>query len=272
MIPHNTPLGQATVYIQTYTPELLFPVPRSMAREKTGISDPLPFHGMDIWNGYELSWLNQKGKPEIALAQFMIPCSSKVIVESKSFKLYLNSFNQTKFESMGVVEETIRRDLSKVIEADVFVKLYSGSHFNDTSIVGLSGICLDEIDIEFTDYEVNPEFLKMGGKMVQEVVYSDLFKSNCLATKQPDWGSIWIHYVGPQIDREGLLRYLVSYRNHSGFAEHCVEQVFYDLMRECKPEKLSVYGRYTRRGGLDINPFRSNFEDSPPHNIRQPRQ
>lgn len=272
MIPHNTPLGQATVYIQTYTPELLFPVPRSMAREKTGIVDPLPFHGFDIWNGYELSWLNLKGKPEIALAEFVIPCSSEVIVESKSFKLYLNSFNQTKFESMAAVEETIKRDLTNVIGMDVHVKLYADSHFHHSSIVGLSGACLDEIDTEFTEYEVNPGYLKADEGVVQEILYSDLFKSNCLATKQPDWGSIWIHYHGPQIDREGLIRYLVSYRNHSGFAEHCVEQVFHDLMQACKPEKLTVYGRYTRRGGLDINPFRSNFENTPPHNIRQPRQ
>jgi 7-cyano-7-deazaguanine reductase len=246
-------------------------VPRTLARNKTGISEPLPFKGEDIWNAYEISWLNQRGKPEIALAEFTFPCTSPNIVESKSFKLYLNSFNQSNFESMSAVEETIRCDLSNATGGNVEVKLYSPSHFNETSLIDFTGICLDTIDTDFSVYQVDPSFLKTSQDHVQEVVYSDLFKSNCLATGQPDWGSLWIHYVGNQINHEGLLKYFVSFRDHSGFAEHCVEQVFSDIMKHCNPEKLTVYARYTRRGGLDINPFRSNFESSVP-NMRQVRQ
>jgi len=270
------PLGQKTVYVQTYTPDLLYPVPRTLARDKTGIFGALPFHGVDIWNAFEISWLNAKGKPEIALAELTFPCTSENIVESKSLKLYLNSFNQTRFDSFETVAKVIEGDLKKIICEEIEVKLYPHSHFEKTALEGFSGVCLDNLDIETTTYQVERKFLFIEEEDtkkedVEETLYTDLFKSNCLATGQPDWGSLWIHYVGKRINHEGLLKYLISFRDHSGFAEHCVEQIYYDIMQQCSPKNLSVYGRYTRRGGLDINPFRSNFESNPT-NIRQVRQ
>jgi 7-cyano-7-deazaguanine reductase len=267
----ESPLGQNTVYVETYTPDLLYPVPRTLARNKTGISHPLPFEGVDIWNAYEISWLNSKGKPEIALAKLSFSCHSPNIVESKSLKLYLNSFNQTYFESAESVKKTIENDLTKIIQDHVTVELYSSAQFKQKSLVEFSGICLDLLDIETNTYQVEPEFLMTESRKVEETVYSDLLKSNCLATGQPDWGSVFIHYFGPKIDHRGLLKYLISFRNHNGFAEHCVEQIFNDITLQCRPEQLTVYARYTRRGGLDINPFRSNFEKAP-SNLRQIRQ
>lgn len=266
----DCPLGQTTVYIETYAPDLLYPVPRTLARDKTGIVK-LPFSGVDIWNAFEISWLNTKGKPEIALAELFFPCESPNIVESKSLKLYFNSFNQTKFESFEQVQQIIENDLKKIIEKDVAVLLYSHAFFETMPLGVFSGICLDDMDVEIDTYKVNPDFLTSTAEKHEETLYTNLFKSNCLATGQPDWGSVLIRYSGNKIDREGLLKYLISFRSHSGFAEHCVEQIFHDLMNKCSPEKLTVYARYTRRGGLDINPFRSNFEE-PMSNIRHVRQ
>lgn len=266
----ESPLGQITKYVETYSPDLLFPIPRTLARDKTGLGKNLPFTGIDIWNGYEISWLNPKGKPEIALAEFIFPCTSPHVVESKSFKLYLNSFTQSKFASFAEVQAIMKKDLSAAAGADVSVKLFPPSSKNDSS-EEFSGLCLDTLDIETDVYEVNRGFLTTGSKQIEESVYTHLLKSNCLATGQPDWGSVWIHYSGPQIDHEGLLKYLISFRRHSGFAEHCVEQIFYDILTHCKPSRLAVYGRYTRRGGLDINPLRSNFKVTVP-NSRQFRQ
>lgn len=263
-------LGKNVTYIETYTPELLFPIPRSLARDKIGLSSNLIFEGVDIWNGYELSWLNSKGKPEIALAEFIFPCSSLNIVESKSFKLYLNSFNQSAFASIESVKETLIKDLTKVIEGPVSVELYSPSQASK-NLTDFAGICLDCLDVETDTYHVQPDFLHTLPDKIEEVVYSDLLKSNCLATGQPDWGSVLIRYYGKKIDHEGLLKYIISYRSHSGFAEHCVEQIFSDILERCQPDLLTVYARYTRRGGLEINPFRSNFESSP-SNKRQLRQ
>lgn len=269
----NSPLGQTTVYIQTYSPQLLYPVPRSLARDKTGIKAPLPFDGFDIWNGYEISWINPKGKPVIALAEFYFPCSTPNIIESKSFKLYLNSLNQSSFDSFDAVQKTMASDLSAAVQGDVLVKLFSPTEFSQRTLGDLPGFCLDALDIETSCYEVEPKFLGVSDEIVEETLYTDLFKSNCLATGQPDWGTVWFHYIGKKIDHEGLLKYLISFRNHSGFAEHCAEQLFNDLMERCRPEKLSVYARYTRRGGLDINPFRSNFESAEAAlNLRQIRQ
>ncbi len=271
---HEAPLGKSTVYIENYSPDLLYPILRSLARDKTGIDhSSLPFDGIDIWNGFELSWLNPKGKPEIALIEFYFPCKSPKIVESKSLKLYLNSFNQSLFESIDAVAKTIEKDLLEATEGPVLVKLHSLHTNTDTKIVKFDGICLDNLDIEVNCYMVNPDFLKTTHpeKHVEESLYSDLLKSNCLATGQPDWGSLLIRYKGAKIDREGLLKYIISFRQHSGFAEHCVEQIFCDILSRCKPTHLTVYARYTKRGGLDINPFRSNFE-SPPANLRHVRQ
>lgn len=265
----NCPLGQKSLYLETYSPDLLFPILRALGREKISLPDPLPFDGVDLWNGYELSWLNLKGKPEIALAQFTFPCNSSFIVESKSFKLYLNSFNQSHFESMESVQKIIQKDLSSVIQAPVEVKVFTPS--DEKHLKDLPGFCLDRLDIEINEYQVNPELLSILPENVEETLYSNLLKSNCLATGQPDWGSLWIHYKGKKINHEGLLKYIISFRKHSGFGEHCGEQIFWDIWNRCQPEKLSIYVRYTRRGGLDINSFRSNFE-SIPFNGRQPRQ
>ncbi len=268
---HDAPLGKKTSYIQKYAPELLFPVSRSLGRDKIGLTESdLPFDGTDIWNGFELSWLNAKGKPIIALGEFIFPCTSRYIVESKSFKLYLNSFNQSAFDSPEMVQTTLVSDLSKVIQAPVQVNLHLFPvHMRIHS--EFEGLCLDDQDIEVTTYSLDPGLLKTSSHHVEETLYSHLLKSDCLATGQPDWGSLFIRYAGPQIDHAGLLRYIISYRNHAGFAEHCVEQMYMDILNRCKPQKLSVYARYTKRGGLDINPFRSNFE-APYANFRLVRQ
>lgn len=267
----KSPLGQTTVYVENYAPDLLFPVKRELARIKTGIVEPLIFTGIDTWNAFELSWLNSSGKPEIALAELTFPCSSAYLIESKSLKLYFNSFNQTRFDSFETVAAVIESDLTKAVQEKIAVKLYKHDYFENVELKNLTGICLDAQDITADVYEVEPNFLQASSEKAEEALYTNLFKSNCLATGQPDWGSVWIHYSGNKIDHAGLLKYFISFRRHSGFAEHCTEQIFYDLMQKCAPEKLSVYVRYTRRGGLDINPFRSNFEKSPP-NIRQIRQ
>jgi 7-cyano-7-deazaguanine reductase len=268
----ESPLGQSTVYIETYSPDLLFPIPRTLARDKTGIHANLPFQGIDLWNGYEISWLNLNGKPEIAMAEFSFPCTSPNVIESKSFKLYLNSFNQSHFESINHVQDIIQNDLSQAADSTITVDLFPLSHLKKQTLEEFTGICLDTLDVKTDVYEMNKDFLTTNSnKFVEEVLYTNLLKSNCLATGQPDWGSVLIHYVGSKIDQEGLLKYFISFRRHAGFAEHCVEQIFCDILTECSPEQLTVYGRYTRRGGLDINPFRTNVEKSPV-NIRQFRQ
>ncbi len=258
----ESPLGKTSKYIQTYSPELLFPIARKMARDLIGAEEPLPFHGEDIWYGYEISWLNPKGKPQIALAKFSFPYSTPQIIESKSFKLYLNSFNQSSFESRLHVQKTMEKDLSGAASGPVKVDLYLPDGLE--SVEGFPGICLDDLDIETDTYHVHSKFLKTRPGYGEETLYSQLMKSNCLATGQPDWGSVLVRYAGPRMDHEGLLKYIISYRNHSGFAEHCVEQMFYDVWKGCRPERLTVYAHFTRRGGLDINPFRSNFEKVPP--------
>lgn len=257
----KSPLGQPTVYIETYSPDLLFPIPRSLGREKIGKESNFPFEGTDIWNAYEISWLNPKGKPEIAMGKFSFPASALNVIESKSLKLYLNSFNQSTFASFEEVVSIIRNDLSTCAKAPVSVEIFRPSEMKNKMLGELTGFCLDDLDIETDVYEVNENFLKTAGSdLVEETLYTNLLKSNCLATGQPDWGSVWIHYIGRKIIHEELLKYFISFRRHAGFAEHCIEQIFCEILRRCRPEKLSVYGHYTRRGGLDISPFRSNFE------------
>jgi 7-cyano-7-deazaguanine reductase len=267
----ESPLGQKTVYVETYSPDLLYPIPRTLARDKIGLGKDLPFDGVDLWTGYEISWLNLKGKPEIAMADLSFPCTSPNVVESKSLKLYLNSFNQSRFESFDQVQSVIQNDISKAVGSDVTMDFFPPSNLRTRTLEEFSGICLDSLDIETNVYEVDKNFLTVTSEQVEEDVYTDLLKSNCLATGQPDWGSVFVRYSGPKINHEGLLKYFISFRRHSGFAEHCVEQIFYDILTRCRPERLTVYGRYTRRGGLDINPFRSNFE-SPAMNTRHLRQ
>ncbi|OOR98782.1 NADPH-dependent 7-cyano-7-deazaguanine reductase QueF [Haemophilus paracuniculus] len=267
-------LGQKTEYKSEYDPSLLQAVPRRLNRDQLGITEQQPFNqGADIWTLYELSWLNPKGVPQVAIADVAIDFQSENLIESKSFKLYLNSFNQTKFDSIEQVEQTIQRDLATVASGQISVKIHKLSHFSQQPIADFAGECIDDLEIEIEDYHFSADHLaNIGeGEVVEETLVSHLLKSNCLITSQPDWGSVQIHYVGKKLNREKLLRYLVSFREHNEFHEQCVERIFCDLMAFAQPEKLTVYARYTRRGGLDINPFRSNFEPLP-KNIRMARQ
>lgn len=259
-------LGKTTDYRDTYDASLLQGVPRSLNRDPLGLhADSLPFHGGDIWTLYELSWLNAKGLPQVAVGHVELSHTTVNLVESKSFKLYLNSFNQTRFASWEAVQETLERDLSTCAQGKVTVALYRLDEVEGQPIAHFHGSCIDGQDIEIDNYQFNADYLDgaAGQKVVQETLVSHLLKSNCLITHQPDWGSVQIQYRGPQIDREKLLRYLVSFRHHNEFHEQCVERIFNDILRFCAPESLSVYARYTRRGGLDINPWRSNTEFVP---------
>lgn len=267
-------LGQKTEYAANYDRTLLQPVPRALNRDALGITDAQPFTiGADIWTAYEISWLNEKGLPQVAIADIYLDYRSRNLIESKSFKLYLNSFNQSKFADFEQVAQTMQRDLSDCAQGEVKVRLNPLAFYDGQIIKSLHGECIDEQNIEIRDYEFNAEWLEdcVSDEIVEEYLVSHLLKSNCLITHQPDWGTLQIHYVGNKIDREKLLRYIVSFRQHNEFHEQCVERIFCDLMRYAKPQKLTVYARYTRRGGLDINPFRSNFETIP-QNLRLARQ
>ena len=267
-------LGQKTEYASLYDRTLLQPVPRALNRDGLGITQNQPFTiGADIWTAYEISWLNEKGLPQVAIADIYLDYQSQNLIESKSFKLYLNSFNQSKFADFNTVQQTMQRDLIECAQGDVKVRLNPVVVYDSQKIDHLQGDCIDEQDIEITSYEFNANWLKdcVSDEIVEEKLVSHLLKSNCLITNQPDWGTLHIHYVGNKIDHEKLLRYVVSFRQHNEFHEQCVERIFCDLMHYAKPEKLTVYARYTRRGGLDINPFRSNFENLP-ENLRLARQ
>ena len=267
-------LGQQTKYAEKYDRTLLQPVPRRLNRDQLNITATQPFTiGADIWTAYEISWLNPKGVPQVAIADVSIDFRSKNLIESKSFKLYLNSFNQTTFADFADVQQTLQRDLQDCAQGEVNVRLNSLADYTAQPIVALSGDCIDAQDIEVRNYAFNATLLNQctGDHLVEETLVSHLLKSNCLITQQPDWGSLQIHYVGKQINREQLLRYIISFRQHNEFHEQCIERIFCDLMQYAKPEKLTVYARYTRRGGLDINPYRSNFEPLP-QNLRLARQ
>jgi 7-cyano-7-deazaguanine reductase len=260
---NNTPLGKTTEYVSQYDPALLCPFPRQLKRDELGLTGELPFTGCDLWNGYELSWLNNKGMPQVAMAIFTFSCESPSLIESKSFKLYLNSFNQTRVDSWQELRQRLVTDLSSASGAPVEAKLFSLGEA-DHQLSRLPGDCLDDLDIEIDSYELTPEKLRADSSdSVSESLHSHLLKSNCLVTSQPDWGSLLIEYTGPQIDREALLRYLISFRQHNEFHEQCVERIFVDLQRFCQPQQLSVQAWYTRRGGLDINPFRTNCDKEP---------
>ena len=263
-----THLGANSDYPDQYAPELLEALPRSRGRDLIGVDEQnLPFSGFDLWTAFELSWLNAKGKPVVGIGEFTLPHSSTNLIESKSFKLYLNSFNQTRFDSVEQVSAAMQKDLSQAANGQVGVKLYPGLDGYSAQIDALPGINIDDLDIAVDDFDFKPEYLigatSEQAEMVTETLSSNLLKSNCLVTNQPDWGSVVIHYQGRKIDRERLLRYLISFRQHNEFHEQCVERIFNDIKQSCQPEKLSVFARYTRRGGLDINPFRSDFETAP---------
>ena len=280
MTPDHSPLGKASAYADQYDASLLFPLPREPKRREIGIQGAVPFLGADLWTAFELSWLNQRGKPQVAIAHITIPCESTHIVESKSFKLYLNSFNNSRFASADEVRDRIRADVSLAIwngetgRSAAGVRVLLPELFGKEPVRELEGLCIDRLDVECSVYQPTPELLNaaLDEKPVTEILTSDLLKSNCLVTGQPDWGSVQISYNGPQIDQAGLLQYIVSFRNHNEFHEQCVERIYMDIMARCKPTKLSVYARYTRRGGLDINPWRSSHPQLPPGNVRTARQ
>ncbi|QFY43160.1 NADPH-dependent 7-cyano-7-deazaguanine reductase QueF [Candidatus Methylospira mobilis] len=256
---HKSPLGKHSAYSDQYDPGLLFAVPRTRQRTGIGIGHEtaLPFHGYDIWHAYELSWLNLNGLPQIAIGRLGFPASSPNIVESKSLKLYLNSFNQTRLESAAILKLALEQDLHAASGTEIIVEIVLPEHFSELRLSEPPGLLLDTLTPSISHYQPHPELLTHTDTPAREALVSHLLKSNCPITGQPDWASLLIDYGGPRIDHEGLLAYIVSYRQHAGFHEHCVERIFMDLMRRCRPEYLTVEARYTRRGGLDINPVRS---------------
>jgi 7-cyano-7-deazaguanine reductase len=272
--PDHSPLGKATTYADRYDASLLFPIPRQAKRDEIGVDGgALPFHGVDIWNGYELSWLDPRGKPMVAVAEFRFPATSPNIIESKSFKLYLNSFAQEAIASRDALAATLIRDLAAASGGPVSVELRAPEDLNGVPLHEPEGVLLDDQDLDFDSYgPPRADFLVTHEGEAREVLVSHLLRSNCPVTGQPDWGSVQISYTGAPIDRAGLLRYLVSFRQHTEFHEQCVERIFMDLRERCAPDELSVYARYTRRGGLDINPFRSTDPAALPANPRGARQ
>ena len=274
---NDSELGKKSTYISEYDASLLFPIQRQLKRDELGIQDEVSakkyFQGFDLWTGYELSWLNLKGKPEVRIVKFRFDAHTRNLIESKSFKLYLNSFNNTKFENDHVVITVLQRDLSIAAQGSVSVEIFTLAHFPDLIDTHVEPcIFLDTLDIEVDQYVTDDRFLQLvSDDVVEERLGSDLLKSNCLVTGQPDWGSIYIHYKGKQIDHEGLLRYIISFRNHNEFHEQCIERIYSDLMTRCQPSLLTVYARYTRRGGLDINPLRTNTSTALPFELSQKR-
>ncbi|THF61300.1 NADPH-dependent 7-cyano-7-deazaguanine reductase QueF [Pseudothauera rhizosphaerae] len=270
-----SPLGQPVAYRDTYAPELLFPIERQLKRDELGIAaGALPFVGADLWNAYELSWLNPRGKPVVALASFTVSADSPRLIESKSLKLYLNAFNQSRCADAQAVAALIRADLSAAAGAPVEVAVEPLGEAPRRASGTPEGICLDGLDIDIDTYRPQPAFLAAaaGQPEVAETLYSYLLKSNCLVTGQPDWGMVAVRYRGAPIERAGLLRYIVSFRRHNEFHEQCVERIFCDLMARCRPRELLVWARYTRRGGLDINPWRATPGMAPPANTMEIRQ
>ncbi len=270
----NSSLGKAVTYGGQYDASVLYPIPRAEKRHEIGIGEVLPFSGVDIWNAYEFSWLDARGKPKVALIEFRIPVTSPNIIESKSFKLYLNSYMQTRFSDSEILRQQIARDLSQAAGANVSVMLVTVNAVASAEIEVLEGTLIDDLPIDIENYgPPNAKYLSADpGIVTDEVLVSHLLKSNCPVTGQPDWASVQIAYRGPRLDRDGLLRYLISYREHNEFHEQCVERIFVDILRECSPQRLSVYARYTRRGGLDINPFRASPGLPNPGNPRTARQ
>jgi 7-cyano-7-deazaguanine reductase len=278
-MPHHSqdlPLGKSVSYPQTYDAALLFPISRAGARQEIGLaSDALPFEGWDLWNAYEMSWLNANGLPQVALLRIKVPCTSPNIIESKSFKLYLNSFNQTRFDSHSDVLACLQRDLSEAAGATVSIEMFAADQFEAEEISEFKGINIDGLDVSIEHYEPNAELLTHSSdnkNHTTETLFSRLLKSNCPVTQQPDWACVQIQYTGLAIDQASLLKYIVSFRMHNGFHENCVERIFVDIMQRCHPETLSVFARYTRRGGLDINPWRATPGMSVPSVVRSARQ
>lgn len=274
MTHSDLPLGRVVDYPRHYDPGLLFPIARNIGRSALALGDALPFIGLpfigvDRWHAYELSWLDARGKPVVATATFSVPAQSPNLIESKSLKLYLNAFNATRFDSEMAVRARISEDLSHAAGAAVDVTFGLPTPQADRNATSI-----DTQDIAIDAYGPPDASLLHAdpADTGNETLRSDLLKSNCPVTGQPDWASVRIAYRGPRIDRAGLLRYLVSYRDHAEFHEQCVERIFVDLMARCRPQSLSVQARYTRRGGLDINPWRGTGDCSPPDAGRDVRQ
>ncbi|ODS62573.1 MAG: NADPH-dependent 7-cyano-7-deazaguanine reductase QueF [Arenimonas sp. SCN 70-307] len=272
--PEASLLGKPVQYGAEYDPTLLFPIPRAQARAALGLGEDLPFVGVDFWNAYELSWLDGRGKPRVALAELRVPAASPNLVESKSLKLYLGSYAMARFTDTDALRAQLVADLSAAAGAPVSVVLTPAGSSNVALIENLEGDVIDDLPIEISHYgPPRPEFLSSDpGLKADEVLVSHLLKSNCPVTGQPDWASVQVRYAGPRIARDGLLRYLVSFRQHSDFHESCVERIFMDILGQCAPTRLAVYARYTRRGGLDINPFRATPGLPLPGNPRTNRQ
>lgn len=269
----DSPLGKTSAYLSQYDASLLFGIARATKWQELGFNAAnLPYVGADIWNCYELSWLLPSGKPVVAIAQFSVPANSPNIIESKSFKLYLNSFNQSVYTSFADVQALLTTDLSHVAQAPVQVVLKTLQAVVAEGVHEPQGLCIDDLDVTLNCYE-HPaaQFLVCRAEQVEEQLYSHLLKSNCPVTGQPDWGTVQVHYRGPALEHASLLAYLVSFRQHQDFHEQCVERIFLDLQQVLKPEFLSVNARYVRRGGLDINPYRST-ELTAIHNLRLARQ
>lgn len=266
---HESPLGKATRYSSQYDPGLLFAIARAESRQAYDFKGDIPFTGSDIWTAWELTWLNACGVPQVAVAEFRVPFDSPCLIESKSLKLYLNSFTMSRYASAAAVRDVLARDLSSSSGAPIAVRLLSPA---EALPLGTPpGFCIDASDARCDVYDVDASLLSVGAAHVTEQLHSHLLRSLCPVTDQPDIGSVLISYRGPQIDRTGLLQYIVSYREHKDFHEACVERMFMDILQRCRPTQLSVCARYQRRGGIDINPFRSNFE-TPPGSMRLWRQ
>ena len=272
---HDSQLGKASTYSERRDPGLLFPIPRDEGRAALGNDAARHFVGCDIWHAWELSWLNERGRPQVAVARFTIDCHSPNLIESKSFKLYLNSLAQTRFSTRSELAQVLREDLGSVAEATFEVEILDP---DAKTLVPqpLPGESLDDIDLVLESGDYGPpqaDWLQADtGQTGSEVLTTRLFRSNCPVTGQPDWASVQIAFEGPRVDRAGLLRYLVSFRNHSGFHEQCVERIFTDLHLMCSPRHLDVRACFTRRGGLDINPWRSTRHPRPATAVRDPRQ
>jgi 7-cyano-7-deazaguanine reductase len=269
-MPGKPLLGEQAEYGSSYSPDLLQPIAREENRRILGLAADLPFHGEDIWNAYELTWLNMRGKPQVSTAELRFPADSPNIIESKSMKLYLDSLSMTRYQGPADVTNTMLADLTRVTGAPITVQLHP--LIGSASISEFPGDCIDNLDVDCGSDNVDPDMLGCASDAtVSEALYTHLLRSLCPVTGQPDSGSILIRYHGRQIDPGSLLRYIVSYRKHQDFHESCVERIFLDIKKQCGPEQLSVYARYNRRGGLDINPFRSDFEPTA-ENLRLWRQ
>ena len=267
-----SPLGKATGYPDRYDPGLLFAIERAPQRAALGLGVSLPFRGVDLWTAYELSWLGARGKPQLAVAELRVPADSAATVESKSLKLYLGSFAQESVATPERLAQTIASDVGRICRAEVGVVLHRATVSDAPGIAELPGLSVDGEDAFVAAPGPEAELLAVVEAPIEETLNSALFRSNCPVTGQPDCADVMVRYRGPRIDRASLLAYLLSYRRHAAFHESCVERIYVDIAARCRPDSLTVYARFTRRGGIDINPFRSNYEAPPAMARRTPRQ